>query len=72
MKYKLLVLVFLILASPLFAQESLLEEANAYFNSNDYENAKGLYLQILQKGKIDDHTNEAETAYILQMILSLY
>jgi hypothetical protein len=53
MKEKLIlfVLVFLFFADGAFSQETLLERANAFYDQDDYANAKELYLQVLSGGK---------------------
>jgi hypothetical protein len=50
MKIKFMVLALALLSGSLFAQETLLEEANVYYNNDDYANAKNLYIQVLTKG----------------------
>ncbi|MDR0684676.1 MAG: hypothetical protein LBF83_06070 [Spirochaetaceae bacterium] len=53
MKKKLLlfVLVFAFLTGGLFGQGTLLERANAFYDQDDYGNAKKLYFQVLSSGK---------------------
>jgi hypothetical protein len=47
----LLVLVFAFLAGGLFGQDALLERANAFYDQDDYVNAKELYFKILSSDK---------------------
>jgi hypothetical protein len=52
----LLAMIFGILVSSLFGQETLLEKANAFYDMEDYSNAKELYLQVLSAGKFSGET----------------
>lgn len=58
MKTKLVTLffTFILMAGSLIAQETFLDKANILYNNDDYENAKTLYLQVLNKGKFTGET----------------
>jgi hypothetical protein len=49
-------LAFCFLAGGLFGQETLLEGANAFYNEDNYANAKELYFQVLSSGKFTGET----------------
>ena len=55
-KVMLFSLIFVLLTAPIFAQETLLEKANSFYNNDDYAHAKALYLQVLNKGKFSGET----------------